>query len=194
MDEAPEIVQIEPEMETIVDFVSDNKIRMYVLLAHQNPTIRRDQQQGMVHWSCKIIKDQQHIIVYFSKGVTIRRWCQPPLTIEDTIPLHVPHDKIGESYDGPLPPFDHKQDKQIFNRCSEAEPPFIIEILDVLAKDGWLIEQTGTFERWAEARKTSPDSIRAARSFEAVKQQQADLQALLGKGEYYTLLYEIDRL
>ena len=199
--EKPEIVTEDdgPEMENIVDFINDNKLSMHVLLAHENPYRSKQQQGGAVHWSCKLINaENQHIVIFFSKGVLIRRWCQPPGTgLGDTIPTHVPHDKINEPYDGPTPPWDEEtteQDQRTFNFCSQVEPPFLIEVLDVLAKDVEIVEQTGTFENWCMLLKVSPDSRSARSSYEIVLQQCMELQALLGEEAYHKLIYEIDRI
>lgn len=188
-----------PEMEDIVDFINENKVTMHVLLAHENPYRAKEQQQGAVHWSCKLINSEDRfIVVYFSKGMSIRRWCKPPQTgLAETIPLHVPHDKINQVYDGPTPPWDDDtsdQDKRTYNQCSQVEPPFLIEVLDVLAKDIWLVEQAGTFERWANVLKVSPDSRSARGAFDIVCQQRMELQALLGDDAYHKLLYEIERI
>lgn len=190
---APEIVQIEPEMETIVDFINDNEITMHVLLAHENPYRKGENQKEQIHWSCQITCKDRNLVIYISKGLAARRWCQPPQNTAD-IPLHVPLNKVGEPYDGPMPPFDNKKDSRTFNFCSYAEPPFLIEVLDILAKDIRLIEQTGHFHNWAIALKTSPDSLHARRVFDIVAQQRVDLYALLGEGLCHQLIYEIDRL
>lgn len=184
-----------PEMEDIVDFVTENEISMHVLLAHQNPYRSKEQQKGLVHWSCQIFNDKkQYIIIYFSKGAGIRRWSQPQTGIGDTIPLHVPHDKIGKSYDGPMPPFENDQDKKTFNLCSQVEPPFLIEVLDILARDIWIVEQTGSFDNWAKTMKTSSDSRSARTAFDIVCSQRVELSTLLGEHEFHRLLYEIDRI
>ncbi len=185
-----------PEMEDIVDFINETGISMHVLLAHENPYRAKTQQDGAVHWSCKLINaENRHIIVYFSKGAGIRRWCQPPQPgLNETIPVHVPHGKINEPYDGPMPPFENEQDKRIFRLCSQVEPPFLIEVLDVLAKDIWLIEQAGTFDRWATALKVSPDSRSARGAFDIVCQQRVELRALLGEESFHKLLHEIERV
>lgn len=187
--------EIAPEMESIVDFINDTGTTMHVLLSHENPYRSKEQQQGLVHWSCKILHENRFVIVYFSKGAGIRRWTPPPETgLGDTIPLHVPHDKIGESYDGPLPPFETEQDQRIFALCSQPEPPFLIEVLDVLARDIWLVEQTGTFDKWALAIGSTPDSRIARSAFDIICQQRIEMIALLGEGTCHRLLYEIDRL
>lgn len=196
--EKPEIVD-GPEMEDIVDFINNNKLSMHVLLAHENPYKSKQQQGGAVHWSCKLINAaKQHIIVFFSKGALIRRWCQSPNTgLGDTIPVHVPHDKVNKPYDGPMPPWDDEtsdQDKRTFEFCSQIEPPFLIEVLDVLAKDVWLIEQAGVFDNWCSLLKFSQDSRSAKSAFDVVLQQRLELQALLGEDAYHQLLYEIDRI
>lgn len=198
--EKPEIITEDdgPEMENIVDFINDNQLQMHILLAHENPYRPKEFQQGSIHWSCKLVnREDQFIIVYFSKGAQVRRWCNPPQTgLAETIPVHVPHDKIDTPYDGPMPPFDDddKQGKRTYILCSQAEPPYLIEVLDILAKDIWLVEQTGGFNRWANVVNSSVDSINARRAFESVCQQRAELQALLGEEPYHKLLYEIDRI
>ncbi len=192
----PDIVDDEaPEMEDIVDFINENEVTMHVLLAHENPYRSKGQQAGAVHWSCKLISNNQFVIIYFSKGINIRRWCSPPQTgVADTIPLHVPHDKINGQYDGPTPPFKNDYDRRTYNLCSQVEPPFLIEVLDVLAKDIWLVEQAGTFEKWAQALGTNSDSRAARGAFDIVCQQRSELSALLGQESYHRLLYEIDRI
>lgn len=191
----PELVDDDvPEMEDIVDFIDENEITMHVLLAHENPYRAKEQQAGVIHWSCKLVRDNQFVIIYFSKGADIRRWCLPPQTGADTIPLHVPHDKINGPYDGPMPPFENDYDQRIYNVCSQVEPPFLIEVLDILAKDTWLVEQAGTFERWAQILEVSSDSRAARRTFDIVCQQRSELSALLGQESYHRLLYEIDRI
>lgn len=184
-----------PEIENIVDFINENEISMHVLLAHQNPYRSKEKQNGLVHWSCQILNEKkQYIVIYFSKGAGIRRWSQLQTGIRDTIPIHVPHDKIGKPYDGPMPPFENDQDQKTFNLCSQVEPPFLIEVLDVLAKDIWLIEQTGSFDNWAKAMKISSDSRFARAAYDIICNQRAELSALLGEGEFHRLLYEIDRI
>jgi len=184
-----------PEMEDIDDFINENEITMHVLLAHENPYRNRGNQQG-INWSCKIINsDNKYIVIYFSKGAAIRQWCQSPeIGFGDTIPLHIPHHKINKRYDGPLPPFENERDKRTFQFCSQVEPPFLAEVLEVLARDICLVEQAGSFERWAEALKTSSDSRAAKTAFDIICQQRIELTALLGEGACHKLLYEIDRV
>lgn len=187
--------EIDSEMEDITDFINEVGISMHVLLAHENPYRSKENQAGLIHWSCRITHDCRFVIIYFSKGIGIRRWTQPPQTgLGDTIPLHVPHDKIDEPYDGPLPPLETEQDKRTFALCSQPEPPFLIEVLDVLARDIWLVEQAGTFDKWAALMETSSDSRTARGAFDIVCQQRIEMLALLGEGPYHKLLYEIDRL
>lgn len=196
--EKPEIVtDDDPEMENIVDFINDNKLEMHILLAHENPYRPKEVQQGSIHWSCKLLnREGQFIIIYFSKGAQVRRWCNPPQTgLAETIPVHVPHDKVGTVYDGPMPPFDDDdQGKRTYILCSQAEPPYLIEVLDILAKDIWLVEQTGGFNKWANVVNSSADSISTRRAFEIICQQRAEVQALLGEEPYHKLLYEINRI
>lgn len=187
-----------PAMEDIVDFITDNKLEMHILLAHENPYRPKEFQQGSVHWSCKLLnREGQFIVIYFSKGAQVRRWCKPPETnLAETIPVHVPHDKVGTPYDGPMPPFDDddEQGKRTYVLCSHPEPPYLIEVLDILAKDIWLVERAGGFNNWANIIKSDVDSINARRAFESVCQQRAEVQALLGEEPYHKLLYEIERI
>lgn len=195
------ITEITPEMtedgvedlKDIVDFIEETGLTMHVLLAHTNPYRNKDGQQGLVHWSCKLSNaEDRYIIIYFSKGIGIRRWCQPPE--KAGIPVHVPHDKIDEMYDGPMPPFESEQDRNTFNHCSRIEPPYLVEVLDILAKDTCLVEQTQSFNNWAQALKLNPDSMLARSAFEIICQQRLELRALLGAESYHKLLYEIKRL
>jgi hypothetical protein len=187
-----EINEIEPEMEDIVDFVQDVGMSMHVLLAHENPYRSGQQQNNAVHWSCKITTEKHHMVVYFSKGISIRRWIEPRPD-ETDIPLNVPPDKVGTQYDGPMPPFTDEDDLRTFNECSTVEPPFLIEVLEVLAKDIWLVEQTGNFTQWAKTLQIQPEpAVKAA--YNVVCQQRTELYALLGEEECHRLLYEIERL
>lgn len=194
-----EIVELDddgPEMEDVTDFIAENNITMDVLLIHENPCRPKQNQRGAVHWSCKITMDKRFIIVYFSKGENIRRWIAPPQTGlgQSAIPLHVPHDKIDERYDGPLPPFENDEDRRLYHLCSQPEPPYLIEVLDILAKDIWLLEQTGSFENWARVLGLHADSRAARGAFEVICQQRVEMIALLGDDAFHKLLYEIDRI
>lgn len=182
-----------PEVESVVDFINDTGTTMYVLLAHENPYRSKENQQGLVHWSCKILNENRFVIIYFSKGAGIRRWSESSQMTGD-IPFHVPHDKIGKRYDGPLPPFESKQDKRTFAFCSQPEPPYLIEVLDVLARDIYLVEQAAGFEQWASFVGSTPDSRVARAAFDIVCQQRIEMIALLGEGTCHRLIYEIDRL
>jgi len=195
-DKATEIVAETPEMESIIDFINENEIKMHVLLAHENPYRNQQQTEGLVHWSCKLInKENQFFVIYFSKGAGIRRWCEPPQTgLGNTIPLHVPHDKINQTYDGPMPPFDTDHDKLTYLHCSQVEPPFLIEVLDVLAKDVWIVEQSGGFNKWAQAMGSNGDSMMARGVFDIVCKQRIQLMGLLGEDAHHKLLYEIERI
>jgi len=182
------------EVEDISDFIRENKISMHILQTHENPYRPKQNQGDAAHWSCKIINNitYKHIVVYFSKGIGIRQWREPPQT--ESLPLHVPRDKIQTRYDGPQPPFENDKDQQTFYLCSELEPPSLPEVLDVLAKDIWLIEQTGTFERWTATLKSTPDSLYARAIYDLVNQQLQELKFLLGEGMFHKLIYEIDRI
>lgn len=180
-----------PEMEDVSDFINQTEITMHVLLIHENPCRSQDSQQGMVHWSCKIVNEDRFIVIYFSKGAEIRSWCQPP-QIGDTIPLHVPRNRIHKPYDGPRPPFETSQEERTFVLCSQPEIPSLNEVLTVLARDICLVEQTGSFDTWAQAMNFQ-DNRTARGIFNIICQQRPDMIALLGEGAYHRLLYEIDR-
>lgn len=192
-----EINELTPEIESIVDFVNDTETTMHVLAIHENPhwnnNKQRKQQQEMAHWSCRIQNENRGTVVYFSKGIGIRRWCET-LQIADTIPVHTPRDKIGQRYDGPMPPFETEQDKRTFLLCSQPEPPFLIELLDLLARDITLLERVGAYDSWASTVGLSPDSRAAKSSFDLICQQRLNLIALFGEGAYHRLIYETDRL
>lgn len=183
----------ELEMENTDDFIKQTRLTMHVLLIHENPLRNKATQQEMIHWSCKIINaEKKYSVIYFSKGKNVRQWCYPPQT-GHSLPIHVPHNKIGQTYDGPFPPFENDQDKKIYKLCSQVEPPYLTEVLDVLARDICLVEQTGDFERWTQAVKTTPDSLTARTVYEIIVQQRLELIALLEEEAFHRLLYEIDR-
>ncbi len=182
------------EMEDLDDFLKEEKLQMHVLLAHENPYRSRVGQAESLHWSCKLINNnRQWITIYFSKGLEIRVWNEPPQgLIAEGLPHHVPKEKIGKRYDGPMPPFENERDKETFERCSSPEAPYLKEVMLCIAIDLKNIELAGSFERWATAMKSSPDSILAKGSFETILKQRSQMQQLLGEEVYHRLLYEIE--
>jgi len=190
-DEHDEIIhEIKPEMEDLTDFLNQENIRMNVLLAHENP-YRPGDTGPALHWSCQIINNENEwIVVYFSKGLGLRLWKEPPQGLAG-LPLHVPKDKIGKRYDGPLPPFEDDKDRETFEYCSVAEPPNLKEVMLCLAVDMRNLEQAGTFEKWAQLMKME-DSPMLRQTFNILANQRRSLQQLFGEGEYHRFLYETD--
>lgn len=184
------------EMEDVTDFIASEELQLHALVTHENPYRPKQAQANLVHWSCKISNPKnKFVIVYFSKGTGLRTWCHPPQTgLDVTIPLHVPHGKLYQPYDGPTPPFDNERDELTYRHCSTFEPPYLAEILDVLAKDIWLVEQAGPFEIWANVLQLNHDSIAARKAYDVIYQQRHELMALLGEEPYHRLIYEIERL
>ncbi len=186
----------ELEMETVFDFIEAKTLELDVLPIHTNPLRSMTNQQGL-HYSCRITnkKAQSWIAVYFTKGEGLRIWKQP--SEQWLSKVHVPLDKIGMPYDGPLPPWTdetEQSDRQSFELCSIPEPPLLSEILDVLAIDCFQAEQYPLYEVWAVSLKGNPDSIMLREAWNAVNRQQRELRALFGEADYFQLLYEIDRL
>jgi hypothetical protein len=184
--------------ETIDDFIKTSGLECYVLPAHENPHRMAADQNSAYHYSCKLVnRDEQWFVVYFSKGPGIRLWKQAPEMFEaGGKPIHVPKEKVGTQYDGPMPPWTEDstdRDKEIFQTCSIPEAPHLPEILTCLANDCATIEQMGSFEAWCRKVKASPDSRFAKKTWDDVCLQRQQLQTLIGPEQYHRLLYEIER-
>lgn len=191
------------QMESVVDFVKTADIKMHVLAAHENPHRTIQEQNSAFHYSCKLINSEDNwFVVYFSKGFGLRTWVQPPEGFATAgSPSHVPHGKINTRYDGPMPPWDQDDeitplaDKVMFEHCSAAEPPFLAEVLNCLANDCRVLEQTqGNFTAWCQRMEVSNDSRYAKEAWDAIAKQRQQLAALLGESEFHRLINETEPL
>ncbi len=72
--------------------------------------------------------------------------------------------------------------------------PELANVLDCLASDASGYENVLAFEDWCAEYGYETDSIRALKTFRAVKRQSERLQKLLGDSAYQTLLYDCERL
>jgi hypothetical protein len=180
--------------ETLDDFLKEEKLQLHVLIAHENPYRPRQSQDRVLNWSCKLTNAKgQWIVVYFSKGIGIRVWKEPPQGIlSEGTPHHIPKDKIGKPYDGPMPPFENEKDKETFERCSVPEAPTLKEVTRCLAIDLKNVEIAGGFEKWAIAMESTPDSITARSAFDTIVKQRGEMMQLLGEEAYHKYLYEIE--
>jgi len=187
-----------PQLENVTDFCKTTDIKMHVLPAHENPYRSMQEQNLAFHYSCKLTNTEGNwFVVYFSKGLGLRTWVQPPEGFVITgSPAHVPHGQIGQRYDGPMPPWNDETpqaDKDTFEHCSKPEAPFIEEVINCLANDCRGIEQSqGNFSAWCKTMRISDDSRTAKNAWDAVIKQRQQLAALLGEGEYHRLIYETE--
>jgi hypothetical protein len=182
------------EVETVADFLESEEIKMNVLPAHENPYRVVKQNNLDFHYSCQLINNEnQWFVVYFSKGFLIRTWKQPN---NELSPVHVPMDKIGTDYDGPMPPFDEnttQAELDTFNYCSKPTPPTMVEVMNCLANDCRTIENTqGEFKTWAKVMEVEEDSDYAKSIWSIVCKQRQQLIALFGEGGYHRLIHETE--
>ena len=69
--------------------------------------------------------------------------------------------------------------------------PTVEDVLECLALDAVSYDNTADFEDWANELGYSDDSIKACRTYKAVKRQTEALKKFLGEA-YYTLRWEIE--
>jgi len=195
----PPSIEEYADVENVADFLETAGIRMHVLQIHENPHRIAQEQNTAFHYSCKLINDDDKwFVVYFSKGLGLRTWIQPPENFVPTgCPLHVPLYKIGTQYDGPMPPWDEdtpRKNIETFEHCSKPTPPSLEEVVTCLAVDCRTVEDTqGNFSKWCKLFKTSDDSRHAKMTWEIVVKQRAQLLALLGEeGSYHRLIFETE--
>ncbi len=188
----------EPEMENVADYLESADIRIHVLQTHENPHRNTPEQNTTFHYSCKLINDEdKYFIIYFSKGLGLRTWTHPPDSFVSTgCPLHVPLDKVGTPYDGPMPPWEEetpRKDIETFEHCSKPTLPSLREVITCLAVDCFTIEQSqGDFLNWCKMLQISDDSRNAKMTWEIVAKQRQQLFALLGEGSYHRLIFETE--
>lgn len=75
---------------------------------------------------------------------------------------------------------------------AHTEPPTLADVLDCLASDASGLG--GTFEEWCGDYGYDADSIRAFKTYHAVKRQTAALKRVLGDAEFELLVYKTERL
>jgi hypothetical protein len=76
---------------------------------------------------------------------------------------------------------------------AHTEEPEPGEVLDCLASDSAGFENAQGFEDWASEYGYDSDSIKAKRTYDAVKQQRDKLQRFLGDDDYKNLLWHTER-
>jgi hypothetical protein len=77
---------------------------------------------------------------------------------------------------------------------SDDGPPDLVDVLDILAAEAAVVEDSGDFEGWAAQMGYSPDSRRAERTYRAELRNSKLLRGLLGEDGYRRLLWETMRL
>lgn len=161
-------------------FIDTVGLEMETLPAHCNPAMAPNNQ--MNHWSCKIVKDDRYVVIFFSTSLNMRIWKTPENT---ELWPYLSGKKTGTVYDGPTPPHNSYEDQEVYEQCSEPEPPDLSEILDCLAKDIATVEfADGDFLKWAEKFKIDPTQELTKRTYNAVIQEAAKIKALLDAEEY----------
>jgi len=78
--------------------------------------------------------------------------------------------------------------------AADSGPPDLAEVLDALAAQAAVIEETSCYEEWAAQMGFDPDSRRGERVYRSERRQAKLLRELLGDEGYRTLLWEIERL
>jgi hypothetical protein len=77
---------------------------------------------------------------------------------------------------------------------SDNGPPEVAEVVDAVAAEAAVIEETSCYEAWAERMGFDLDSRRGARVYRTERRQAWLLRALLGREAYRKLLWETERL
>ncbi len=78
--------------------------------------------------------------------------------------------------------------------ASDSGQPEVVEVLDAVAAEAAVVEDTGTYEQWALHMGFDPDSRRGERVYRSERRQARLLRALLGEEDYRELLWETERL
>lgn len=71
--------------------------------------------------------------------------------------------------------------------------PTLPGVLDCLASDAAGYENARTFEEWANEYGYDPDSRKAERLYNIIREQAKELEQFLGADSYHTLLWETER-
>jgi hypothetical protein len=78
--------------------------------------------------------------------------------------------------------------------ASDNGPPEVADVVDAVAAEAAVLEETGSFEEWALQMGFDSDSRHGERVYRTVRRQARLLRALLGDEAYRTLLWETERL
>jgi hypothetical protein len=78
--------------------------------------------------------------------------------------------------------------------ASDDGPPDVTEVLDAVAAEAAVIEETTCYEEWAGQMGFDPDSRHGERVYRSEGRQARLLLELLGDEDYRALLWEIERL
>jgi hypothetical protein len=77
---------------------------------------------------------------------------------------------------------------------AHSKEPTVEDILSCCASDSATVENTRSFEDFADALGYDPDSRKAERIYEVCKRQAESLKRLLGPEAYETLLWDTEQL
>jgi hypothetical protein len=77
---------------------------------------------------------------------------------------------------------------------SGAEPPDVRDVLDMLAAEAGIVEESGSFEAWANQLGFDVDSRSAERAYQASCRLAQELRGLLGERAYERLVHSSARL
>jgi hypothetical protein len=77
---------------------------------------------------------------------------------------------------------------------SDNGPPNMADVVDTVAAEAAVVEETRCYEAWAERMGFDPDSRRGEQIYRTERRQARVLRALLGGEGYRKLLWETERL
>lgn len=78
--------------------------------------------------------------------------------------------------------------------ASDNGPPDVAEVVDAVAAEAAVVEDTSCYEDWAAQMGFDPDSRRGERVYRDERHQAKLLRALIGDAAYRKLLWEVERL
>ncbi|HWF73329.1 MAG TPA: hypothetical protein VG186_08290 [Solirubrobacteraceae bacterium] len=78
--------------------------------------------------------------------------------------------------------------------ASDNGPPEVADVLDAVAAEAAVVDDTGSYEEWAQQMGFDADSRRGERIYHSERRQAKALRALLGEEAYRELLWETERL
>jgi hypothetical protein len=77
---------------------------------------------------------------------------------------------------------------------SDNGPPEVPDVVDAIAAEAAVVEESRSYEEWARQMGFDPDSRRGERVYRTARRQARLLRALVGDEAYRTLLWETERL